>query len=214
MVSNKYNKAVCFALILLFGTCIAFNIVNPNDYIWLLVVVAIFAPFLIISNALALVILILFLFIAQGVFEAILGILPRQVVWASEAIIGFLFLKSILSTWRKKSFRKTHLFLPLLLFLLWAISSGVLNSMPWFTIGVTLKDFFRYVLLFYAIINLDIEEKTLKLLVALFLVIMFFQIRRLYLLISIYSSCISHRFKIFTSFKKFINNWLTFVIFK
>ena len=176
MVSDKYNKAVCFALILLFGTFIAFNIVNPNNYIWLLVVVAIFTPFLIISNALSLVILILFIFIAQGVFGGVLGILPRQVAWTSDAIIGFLFLKSILSTWRNKNFRKTPLFLPLLLFFLWAISSGVLNGISWFTIGVTLKDFFKYALLFYTILNLDIEEKTLKLLVTLFLVIMFLQI--------------------------------------
>ncbi len=176
MVSDKYNKVVCFALILLFGTCIAFNIVNPNNYIWLLVVVAILTPFLIISNALALVILILFIFIAQGVFGTVLGILPRQVVWTSDAIIGFLFLKSILSTWKEKDYRKTHLFLPLSLFVLWAIVSGVLNSIPWFTIGVALKDFLRYALLFYAIINFDIEEKTLKLLVTLFLVIMFLQI--------------------------------------
>ncbi len=176
MVSDKYNETVCFALILLFGTCIAFNIVNPNSYIWLLVVVALFAPFLIISNTLALVILILFIFVVRGVFGTVLAILPRQVIWTSDAIIGFLFLKSMLSTWKQKDYRKTHLFLPLSLFVLWAISSGVLNSMPWFTIGVTLKDFFKYALLFYAIINLDIEEKTLKLLVTLFLIIMFFQI--------------------------------------
>ena len=174
--TERINKFSYLSLFLLWAALVGALIGKENPARWFLVIVTTFTPILFLSNALSLAGVIFFIFVIKGTFEPIFGILPRQAMWASDAIIVFLFLKSLHSAIGEKNFEKTPLVLPILLFSIWAVFSGFLNAIPWFTIGVALKDFLRYILLFYAIINLDIEEKDLKSLITLFIMLIFLQI--------------------------------------
>ena len=174
--TERINKFSYLSLFLLWAALVGALIGKENPARWFLVIVTTFTPILFLSNALSLAGVIFFIFVIKGTFEPIFGILPRQAMWASDAVIVFLFLKSLHLAVGRKKFEKTPLVLPILLFSMWAVLSGFLNGIPWFTIGVALKDFFRYTLLFYAIINLDIEEKNLKSLITLFIMFIFLQV--------------------------------------
>jgi hypothetical protein len=176
ITKKRINRFSYLYLFLLWAVLVGALIGKEDSVRWSLVIVTSFAPILFLSNALSLAGVIFFIFIVKGVFEPILGILPRQAIWTSDAIIVFLFLKSLHLGVGQKKFEKTPLVLPILLFFIWAVLSGFLSGIPWFTIGVALKDFFRYILLFYAIINLDIEEKNLKSLITMFIVLIFLQV--------------------------------------
>jgi len=176
MTTEKINRFSYLSLFLLWAVLVGALIGKENPVRWSLVIVTSFTPILFLSNALSLAGVIFFIFIVKGSFEPIFGILPRQAIWTSDAIIVFLFLKSLHLGVGQKKFEKTPLVLPILLFFIWAVLSGFLKGISWFTIGVALKDFFRYILLFYAIINLDIEEKNLKSLITLFIMLIFLQV--------------------------------------
>ena len=176
ITTEKTNNFFYLPLFLLWVVLIGSFIGRENPVGLLLVIVTIFTLMLFLSDTLSLAGLIFFIFIVKGSFEPIFGILPRQAIWASDAIIVLLFLKSLHLGVSQKKFEKTPLFLPILLFFIWGVLSGFLKGIPLFTIGVALKDFFRYILLFYAIINLDIKENNLKSLITLFIILIFFQI--------------------------------------
>ena|GEM_PF-3812484 len=176
MTTQKTSRLLRFPLFLLWIAIVGSLIGREDPVGMVLAVVTIFTLILFSGDVLLLGGLIFFIFVIKGTFEPIFGILPRQAIWASDAIIVFLFLKSLRFGIGQKKFNKTPLFLPILLFLIWAVLSGFSKGTPWLTIGVALKDFFRYILLFYAIVNLDIEERHLKSLVTLFLVLVFMQI--------------------------------------
>jgi len=176
ITTEKINNFFYLPLFLLWAALIGSLIGRENPVGLLLMIVTIFTLILFLSDTLLLAGLIFFIFIIKGTFEPILGILPRQAIWASDVIIVFLFLKSLHLGVSQKKFETTPLALPISLFFIWAVLSGFLNGIPWFTITVTLKDFFRYILLFYAVINLDIKEKKLKSLITLFIILIFFQI--------------------------------------
>ncbi len=176
ITGEKINNSFYLPLFLLWVAVIGSLIGRENPIGLLLVIVTIFTLMLFLSDTLLLAGLIFFIFIVKGTFEPIFGILPRQAIWASDAIIVLLFLKSLHLGVSQKKFERTPLFLPISLFFIWAVLSGFLKGIPLFTIGVALKDFFRYILLFYAIINLDIKEKNLKRLITLFIILIFFQI--------------------------------------
>ena len=176
ITTEKINSFFYLSLFLLCAVVMGTLIGKENPVGWFLVIIAAFTPILFLSNALSLAGLIFFIFIIKGTFEPIFGVLPREAIWASDAIIVFLFLRSLHLGLGEKEFEKTPLFLPILSFFIWAALSGFLNSISWFTIGVALKDFFRYVLLFYALINLNLQEKELRSLITLFIMLIFLQI--------------------------------------
>ena len=176
ITTEKINKFLYLSLFLLWAALVGTLIAKESPIGWFLVIGTTFTLILCLSDTLSLGGLLFFIFVIKGTFEPIFGILPRPATWASDAIIVFLFLKSLHLGVGQKKFEKTPLALPILLFSTWAVLSGSLNGIPWFTIGVALKDFLRYILLFYAIINLDIEEKNLKSLITLFTVLIFLQV--------------------------------------
>jgi len=176
VATQKTNEFFYFPLFLLWVAIVGSLMGRENPVGLVLGVVTIFTLILFLGDAPLLGGLIFFIFVIKGTFEPIFGILPRQAIWASDVVIVFLFLKSLRLGVSQKKFDKTPLFLPILLFFLWGVLSGFSKGIAWFTIGVALKDFFRYILLFYAIINLDIEEYHLKSLVTLFLILVLVQI--------------------------------------
>ncbi|GAH29643.1 unnamed protein product, partial [marine sediment metagenome] len=140
ITTEKINSFFYLSLFLLCAVVMGTLIGKENPVGWFLVIIAAFTPILFLSNALSLAGLIFFIFIIKGTFEPIFGVLPREAIWASDAIIVFLFLRSLHLGLGEKEFEKTPLFLPILSFFIWAALSGFLNSISWFTIGVALKD--------------------------------------------------------------------------
>ena len=182
-------KAFFFFMFLLWALLIGILIGKGSSFGWFLIIVAAFVPVLFLNNTLLLAGLIVFIFVFKGTLGTVLEILPRQAIWASDAFMISLFLKSFFPKIRERNFERTPLFLPIVLFFLWAILSGFLNGISWFTIGVALKDFLRYALLFFAIVNLNIEEKNLKLLIALFVVLIFLQVPVAFFQYHLYGQC-------------------------
>lgn len=189
--TNKKNlsKIFFFSIFLLWALIIGTLIGKGSSLGWFLIIVTAFVPALFLNNTLLLAGLIVFIFVIKGTLGTIFGVLPRQAIWASDAVIMFLFFKSFVLKVRQRNFEKTTLFLPIVLFFLWAILSGFLNGISWFTIGVALKDFFRYVLLFYAIVNLNIEGKILKRLITIFIIIIFLQVPIIIFQYHLYGQC-------------------------
>ncbi len=186
VTTQKTNEFLYFPLFLLWAAIVGSLMGRENPVGLVLGVVTIFTLILFLGDAPLLGGLIFFIFVIKGTFEPIFGILPIQAIWASDATIVFLFLKSLRFGVGQKKLNKTPLFLPILLFFIWGVLSGFSKGIPWFTIGVALKDFFRYTLLFYAIINLDIKECHLKSLVTLFLILVFMQIPLTFLQYKLY----------------------------
>lgn len=173
---KKKYRFVLLVLFLAWFSIIGILIGNESPARWYLIIFTFFIPILLLKDSMRIAGLILFIFVVKGVFNVILGVLPRQVIWASDAFILILFFKSLHIWVLKKKYSKTQLFLPTTLFFTLAVFSGFFNSIPWFTMGIAFKDFFRYIILFFALINLDIDETELKSLISFFIIIIFIQI--------------------------------------
>lgn len=124
ITTEKINKTFYLPLFLLWVVLIGSLIGRENPLGLFLIIVTIFTLILFLSDTLLLAGLIFFILIIKGTFEPIFGILPPQAIWASDAIIVFVFLKSLHLGVSQKKFKKTPLFLPILLFFIWAVLSG------------------------------------------------------------------------------------------
>ena len=92
---NKYRLLFYFVLILFICVCIGFNIVEPNNYFWLLLVGGLLSFF--VNENSKLVIYVILLSVAFLDFLYAYTLLPRQLSWLPEVMIILLKYESNIS---------------------------------------------------------------------------------------------------------------------
>lgn len=117
----------------------------------------------------------LFAVVTFGNFVSDYGLMPDQVNWLTEISILLLFLKSVLLR-KSRTIGQYRIFFPYILFLfsLFTVASMIINRSNPISAALCLRLMFRYVVLFIALINLDLKEvdarRVNKLLVGLVLI--------------------------------------------
>lgn len=162
--------ALPFAL----GYVLSRAIVNKNYYVMLVVAIA-FVGFLVLKSNIISISVILFLAFFGNWFQA-LGILPGQFIWLVEVIIVALFLKAVFLKILAGEKIQLKYICTVLLFLSIVLISLVLNSTSFIYVSLFLRLLIRYYLLYLALINLELSEKSIKLLTKLLVFLFIIQI--------------------------------------
>lgn len=162
------------AVLLVLSLFISLSIVYKNSYLFFLTA-AIFLGALVLKLRVFPVVLIL-LIIAFTDWAVESAYLPFQVMWLPEWMSALLFLKSLGEKMIvKKKFvapglQSVLVFLLLALFSLLSNSSGVIPAL------LLLRLLFRYYLLFLAIVNLELDEESMKRIIKVLVLIFLVQI--------------------------------------
>jgi len=90
-----------------------------------------------------------------GVFKAI----PKELTWLPDIIIVALTGKMLFLQARQKLFKKTTIDLALLMVILLGLVSALYNNVSPITLVFGFRNFFKYVLMFYILRNIEHDEK-------------------------------------------------------
>lgn len=134
-----------------------------------------------ISSKVAILTMVLSVFFADWLTQYI-QIIPREMSWITEVILGVLLFKAILLC-RGKGFQRTPIGVVVLSIIGLGVISALINSVSPVMMLLAFRIYLRFVLLFYIIINLDLDERFLKTIVSLLIIIALIQVP-----ISIYQS--------------------------
>jgi hypothetical protein len=152
-----------------------YSAIADNDFNIMLISWTVLLGVLVLKSSFLAIAIILFISFFGNWLEG-LGLIPPQINWLVEVLIFLLFLKAF-ST---KIFRKEKLNLTgmsiVFLFLIICFFSYLINSVSYFHTLFFLRLVFRYYLLFLAVINLDFDEKSMKLLNKILIFLFFIQI--------------------------------------
>ena len=157
---NRNNYRI-LVLILVITGILGYAIVKQN-YMLMLLLVSLASVFLILrSNVLACSILLGILFFGNWVERV--GLLPPQVNWGTEIIIVLLFAKAILYKLFRKEKVQVNYIMVVLFYLGVTAVSYLMSSVSTIHLILFLRLMLRFYLLFIAIINLDFNQRSIKL---------------------------------------------------
>jgi hypothetical protein len=161
-------------LSLLISIFLSYSLVSKNYYFLFFVIGLAMSLFLMKSKTLPVVIILSVIPFTDWAIEQ--GFLPFLIMWFPELLSGLLFLKVLVqSVARKQNFR-TAGFRFVLLFLFIAFYSLIYNSSGLIPALLMLRLLFRYYILFLAILNLDLDEKAMKLINSFVIIIFLLQL--------------------------------------
>ncbi len=158
---NRKNSFLIFVFLFI-PFVLSYAIVHQN-YNIMFVAATIFLGFIILRSNIISISIILFILFFGNWLEA-LGLLPGQFIWLVEVIILLLFLKAIAFKIFKGEKINLNLIWIVLLFLVVSLISFILNNASAIHAVLFLRVLFRYYLLFLAVLNLDFDKKSMKLL--------------------------------------------------
>lgn len=119
----------------------------------------------------------IFLLVVIGLIaHAIQRPAPTSVFAISYLAIAFLLYLAILPKFLGGWFHLTPLFVPILLYFGWTLITAVINGVGLTVYLISVKDYVKYVLLYFAIVNLGLDEDQIWYLLKAFLVILLLQI--------------------------------------
>ena len=106
-----------------------------------------------------------------------LHLLPQQATWLSEIlIVGIFFGVLSRKLVRRQRFLTTPLDLPILFLILNILVSALLNALSLPTLLVGVRSYLKYILLFYAVVNLPLSLKWEKLFIWVLIIATFLQV--------------------------------------
>ena len=148
------------------------NIYNLTSIAFFIFLVAIILR----SNKAAIYLILAHIFLLQWLY-GFWEIIPRQVTWISDIVIIILIFKVIflISNGLIKIRRSPFDCIILFLFIV-SIISSIANSVNIFTIFTGYRHFFKNIILFFILYYLNIEEKFLKKIITLIIVLAFIQL--------------------------------------
>ncbi len=171
MVREKllsFNYVTQLLLMLMLGgfTGLVYTTLTPKWWLLFLGMAILIAVF--ISNRVGFFIILATLFIFNwlfGVFRAV----PKEITWLPDVIVLILTAKVIFLQAREKRFKSTPIDTVLILLLLLGLVSAIYNTVSPVTFIFGCRNFFKYVLLFYILRNIEPKEKFYR----LFLILLF-----------------------------------------
>ena len=161
---KEQHKSILLLVFLFFVLSYAFyNTIADNNFNIMFIAWIILFGVLVHKSSTLSIVIILFISFFGNWMEG-LGFLPPQINWLVEVLILLLFLKAL----SRKIFKKEKLYLMgayvVILFLIACFFSYLINRNSLIHGLLFLRLTFRYYLLFLAVINLDFNEKSMKLL--------------------------------------------------
>ncbi|HEY0090475.1 MAG TPA: hypothetical protein VGB37_16615, partial [Candidatus Lokiarchaeia archaeon] len=151
------------------------GISTSNEIVGLLIL-SLFGVFLIwfkVEYGLYLIILMSF-FMDWLTEEA--GLFPHAFSWIIEAILILLFIKILLPKINRKLIRGSNIDKILLIIVILGIVSALINGFTIVNILLGFRVYFKFIIVFYIIINTNFSEKTYKNLIIFLLAMILFQV--------------------------------------
>ena len=161
---------IVLGLSLLISILFSYSLVSENYYFIFFLTGLALSLFLMRSKTLPVLIILSVIPFADWAVEQ--GFLPFQIMWFPELLSGLLFLKVLVQKLARKQRFRIAGFKFVFLFLLITFYSLIYNSSGLMPALLMLRLLFRYYIFFLAILNLDLDEKALKLING-FLIIIF-----------------------------------------
>lgn len=155
----QFAGIIC--LILLICIFLSYSLVGQNYYVLFGIVALVIGTFLIKSRILPLIIILLIIPFADWAVEY--GMLPFQVMWLPELLSGLLFVRALLHKAIERQKLITFGMRFVMGFLILTFLSLLLNNSGFVPALLMLRLLFRYYLLFLAIINLGLAERSMRL---------------------------------------------------
>jgi len=169
------NSIIAFLLILCFAIFISYSLSFPNPYIWLLLIGGIIGAFIFKNHETGLVLMFISLFILDWLSEVI-GIIPRQITWVPEIILIILFFKVLFLVATEKRSANAIITIPILFLIGLGVISAFINSIELMVAFAGFRNYFKFILFFYAITFLNCSDAFLRKMVKFLIVIAFVQI--------------------------------------
>ena len=165
------GKVLKIAGIIFLSCCFSLAIISYNPNLWL-IVVAIPVTLILFKNIEFGFILIMFLvFFSDWFFQ--LGIIPAQLTWLTELIIIFYILAFI---HKKKYLVRTPINVPILLFILMAVVSMLINENSPIATFLALRLDLKFILMFLLLVTMNFREGFFKRMISILTVLLVLQI--------------------------------------
>ncbi|MBN1155738.1 hypothetical protein JXB12_12540 [candidate division KSB1 bacterium] len=110
------------------------------------------------NNKVGLIIIFASTFLFNWLF-GVLEIIPKEITWLPDVIIFVFAAKALYIQAEKRQWRSTSFDLIMLLLLLIGVFSALYNNVSFVTMLLGLRNYFKYVLMFYILRNIEMEEK-------------------------------------------------------
>ena len=158
----RQNKLLLYITIILLNILLGFAIVKQNFYLIFIIIGSIFILIIVRSSIISIAAIFLIVSFAGWAVEQ--GYLPIQIMWLPELLSLMIFIKAIVLCVINRTKFKLFGIKLVLSFLVISIISLIYNGVIFISGLLFLRILFRYYLLFLAIINLDLDEKSTKIL--------------------------------------------------
>lgn len=166
----KYVYVLSIVLLAIFT---GVSIVSLDPYKWLAIGVIPIVYGLLRFSSFGFYIILISVFFADWFIQ--LELIPDQLGWLPEIVLILLALKVLIVN-RGKRFTRTPIDLPLAIFLLVSILSGIINTVSPVKAFLALRLDLKFILMFYLLINLNMSEKVYKNMMKLFFLLLLIQV--------------------------------------
>jgi len=145
-------------LMFLLGGMTGLVYVSLSPIWWLLFLGIAIMVSIFVNNKVGLIIILASHFLFNWLF-GVLGIIPKEITWLPDVIIFAFAIKAIYIEADKKRWRNSPVDITILLLLLFALVSALYNNVSLVTVLLGLRNYFKYILMFYILRNIEIDEK-------------------------------------------------------
>lgn len=163
-----------FTIVLLAGY-IGYTVAHSYPLLWLLPVSLILVVVIFKNPRVGIYVMLISLFLFEWLSDPF-GILPRQLTWTKDLVILILLLRALILMVERKRTLRTPVDVVLGLFVLAGCVSCLINSTPLIVAALGFRHALKYILFFYVFVYSDFEERFLRRLILVILLIAFVQI--------------------------------------
>lgn len=161
-------------LMLLLAIFIAYYVIRISEispYFLLFIVAIPFVSLLLESKEIGFYLILIWVFFADWFVQ--LAIIPTQLSWLPEIVLVIYTLSFF---YKKKSFVRTPIDIPILLFMIISVISAIYNARHPFSVLLALRLDLRFILMFYLLISSNLRENFYRTMIKTFLFLLVVQI--------------------------------------
>ena len=173
--SVRKDLLIVYGIVVFLAFIVGKTITQTNPYIWLLLPGIFFGGIVLKNHRTAVVLMVVGVFLLDWLSDAV-GVIPRQSAWLPELILMGLSFKVLFLIAKEKKLENTVIDGPLVLLIMIGLFSALLNSNRLEVLLLGFRNYFKFVLLFYAIAYLSFDDKFLQKVIKLFFLVAFAQV--------------------------------------
>ncbi|RMD97262.1 MAG: hypothetical protein D6814_09840, partial [Calditrichaeota bacterium] len=169
------GQLMLLVLTLGFSLTLGVMIIASRPSWWFASLFGILALILFMNHNIGVLMLFVSIFLIDWISE-FLGLLPRQFTWLPEIILAILFAKIIFLKIVNKNILGSSIDKLMLLLICSAIIGAVVNAMNPIVAILGFRNFFKYIIMFYILLNLNLDEIFFKKMIKLLIIVALLQI--------------------------------------